>query len=134
MPDPSSSGEQSSFRPPWRTPHTVRLKPSDQYKVSYDDSLNANDTSRHRPLGRTLWDGGRKSGTYGEPSEGGWLHPDDQEDDEDDGDGGGITLEDKKREWERTLEDIHAKGGVDAILKSPDSVLTVRDAKKAVPK
>lgn len=130
MPNPSSSSQQSSFRPPWRTPHTIHLKPSDQYKVSYDDSLNANSTSRHRPLGRTLWDGGRKSGTYGEPSEGGWLHPDDQEDNEDEGE---MTLEDKKREWERTREDIYAKGGVDAILKSPESVLTVRDAKKAVP-
>lgn len=126
---PDSSPQQPSFRPPWSAPHTVRLKSPDAYTAH--SSSNANNTSRHRPLGQTYWDGGRKSGTYG-ISGATWQHPDDADEDEDENDTG--KLQDSRKQWERTKEEVEAKGGVDAILKDPSTVLTVRDVKKAVPK
>jgi len=123
---------EQGFRPTWRTPHTVRLKPSDAYSTSSGDSPFANNTSRHRPLGNTYWAGGRRAGTYGNSSAGNYQHPDDVDDN--DQDEGGNGLQDRKKEWDRTREEIDAKGGVEAILKDPSTVLTVRDVKKAVPK
>ncbi|OCH87284.1 hypothetical protein OBBRIDRAFT_827798 [Obba rivulosa] len=119
-----------SARPPWRTPHDVRLQPPDVYHEIAARSRGADDTSRHRPLKFTSWDGGRKAGTYGDPAHAG-HHPDDAHPPEGEAENSALIV--GKKLWERTKQDVEEKGGWEAILKDGSTALTVRDVKKATP-
>lgn len=117
-------------RPAWLKKHDVRLKSPSAYDSLADQSRGGNDTSRHRPLKYTGWDGGRKAGTYGR-LDAASLHPDDVDHGDDEQPD---ALNAGRKMWKRTREDVERKGGVDAMLKDGASVLSVRDAKNAVPK
>ncbi|PCH32962.1 hypothetical protein WOLCODRAFT_147072 [Wolfiporia cocos MD-104 SS10] len=128
MPSPLSSASKQQFRPPWSTPHTVRLKDPGEYPASTSDSPDANDPSQHRPGARTGEDGGRKAGSYGGFEESQGVHPD-----EDERVTREQTLRDSQKSYERKIQEVRDKGGLEALLKDPKIVVTVRDVKQAVP-